>query len=358
MRRRTLAFGLGLVVTFAVFGIAEAVLAYLQPTPLPGYSQPDALTRWSLRPGYRGIGPDLPDIGLSYEIRINDDGFRGAPIDKPRRDDTLRLATLGDSVTFGFGVAEDDTLAAQMGKLLTPDAAPRKVEWINAGVPGFSSFQGLRYLEKRVLPMTPDLVTVLYGWNDGWRSVTPDTTEPEPSTPAAGFETLLRSSRVVTFSQRAFNAAVRRAGLQPPPRSVVRVARVSPEEFEANLLKMAALIRDAGGTPVFLTAPAAFGPKRPPDSYFRFGWMVPRPELDSTRERYADATRRAARTASVLLVDCARLVPSDPELFLGDGYHPKLSGFQLMANQVVDAIRRAQLIQQKSRALQTSALRH
>jgi hypothetical protein len=121
---------------------------------------------------------------------------------------------------------------------------------------------------------------------------------------------------------------------------------------------MAGLIREAGAVPVFLTAPAAFGPRRPPDSYFRFGWMVPRSELDTTRERYADATRRAARTASALLVDCARLVPSEPELFLGDGYHPKLPGFQLMADQVVDALRQAHVIQQKSLGFQTSALRH
>ena len=358
MKRRTLAAGLGLLVTIAIFGIAEAVLAYLQPAPAPGYSQSDPLTRWSLRPGFQGTGPDLPDIGLSYEIRVNGDGFRGAPIDKQKSAGVFRIATLGDSVTFGFGVAEEDTLAALIASLLTPDVAPRKVEWINAGVPGFSSFQGARHLERRLLPMSPDLVTVLYGWNDGWRSVAPDTTEPaEPAAPA-GLEAILRSSRVVTFSQRTFNTVVRRVGLQPPPRSRVRVPRVSPEEFEANLLKMAALIREAGGVPVFLTAPAAFGPRRPPDSYFRFGWMVPREELDATRARYAEATRRAAATASVLLVDCARLVPSDPELFLGDGYHPKLSGFQLMARQVVDAIRQAHLIQQKSLAFQTSALWH
>jgi lysophospholipase L1-like esterase len=335
VKRRGLALLLGIGLVLGAFGIGEALLAYFGPAP--GYSQFDRLTRWSLRPGYSGPGPDLPDVPLSYQIRVNADGFRGAPIDRRKRAGTFRIAALGDSVTFGFGVPEEGALPARVAALLAADVAPGTIEWINAGVPGFSSFQGLRHLETRLLPLSPDVVLVLFAWNDGWQSNMPDAKRRQLSR----METFINSFRVVNLAQRKYESLMRKLGVQPAAPAGGSVTRVTPDELEANLQRIAAAVRGAGGVPVFLTAPAAFGPDRPPDAYFRYGWMVPRSGLEAMRGRYADATRRAARSADVLLVDCARLVPSDPALFLGDGYHPNPAGFQVMAEQIADALRQA-----------------
>ena len=43
-------------------------------------------------------------------------------------------------------------------------------EFVNAGVGGWSSYQGMRQLERDVLPMQPRIVTIYYGWTDHWIS--------------------------------------------------------------------------------------------------------------------------------------------------------------------------------------------
>ena len=136
MKRRALAVAFGLALILAVFGITEAGLRYFGPPD--GYSQGDPLTSWSLRPGFQGRGPDLPDVPLSYDIRVNDAGFRGGPVQRAKPAGTFRLLTLGDSVTFGYGVPEEAALPGKVASLLAVDVAPRNIEWINAGVPGFS----------------------------------------------------------------------------------------------------------------------------------------------------------------------------------------------------------------------------
>jgi len=344
MRQRAIAVALGVVISIGLLGGAEAGFRWLGPKP--SYSEYDRHTRWTLRPGYEGPGPDLPDIPLAYTIRINDAGFRGTAIQREKPAGVLRIATLGDSVTFGFGVPEEDALAAKIAAMVTPDVTSKKVEWLNAGVPGFSTVQGLRHLERRVLSYSPDIVTIMFGWNDGWRAVITDVDRKEEGRTAAA----IQSSRLLTFVRRGTNAVNARLGFNDARQSnqpSARVPRVSPAVFETILLKMASDVRAVGAVPVFVTLPAAFGPDRPPDSYFRQGWMAPRAELDSIRFAYAEATRRASAKASVLIVDCARLVPADPALFLGDGYHPNQAGFRVIAKHIAHALRSAQVLRRQ-----------
>jgi len=61
-------------------------------------------------------------------------------------------------------------------------------------------------------------------------------------------------------------------------------------------------------------------------------------------EGYSEAVCRAAGSAGIALVDCARLVPSDPSLFLGDGYYPNEAGFQVMAASIVKTVRDLDLL--------------
>src|SRR5882724_1770369 len=47
----------------------------------------------------------------SVNIRTDDWGMRGGPV-APRRPDTRRILVLGDSITLGWGVAEEDVLTS------------------------------------------------------------------------------------------------------------------------------------------------------------------------------------------------------------------------------------------------------
>jgi len=106
-------------------------------------------------------GIKLDDIVL----RINSFGFLGPEIQKEKRSGTLRVMTIGDSVTFGSYV-EASSYPRVMERELNHASAGEfpKFEVVNAGVRGYN----LQNVIKRIdyfLDFKPDVITILIGWN-------------------------------------------------------------------------------------------------------------------------------------------------------------------------------------------------
>lgn len=80
------------------------------------------------------------------------------------------IVALGDSLTAGLGVAEEESYPAQLQEKLRADGWNCKV--INAGVSGETSTGTLARLEW-VLSMKPDLLLLETGANDGLRGQSP-----------------------------------------------------------------------------------------------------------------------------------------------------------------------------------------
>ncbi|MGH9384286.1 MAG: SGNH/GDSL hydrolase family protein [Vicinamibacterales bacterium] len=116
--------------------------------------------------------PDLIWRPLSGQFSpFNPQGFRGATIDPERRPGTLRIIAIGDSNTFGWEVDEGANWPSQLQGLFS--ASRPGAEVINAGVWGYTSFQG-RHRFKEVLAFRPDLVLVSFGGNDAHPVTVPD----------------------------------------------------------------------------------------------------------------------------------------------------------------------------------------
>src|SRR5262249_42174324 len=151
--RKVAAVAFGVAAALLLFTTVEGIFRLLEPSQVRSDAIPggvaidDPVTGWRLRPDYAGAGPDLPGVRLSYRIRINHAGFRGGPLTQDKPPDVVRIAALGDSVTFGFGVAEEDTYPVAAAGALSYGCR-RRVEAINAGVPGFTSLQGVHYLDR------------------------------------------------------------------------------------------------------------------------------------------------------------------------------------------------------------------
>jgi lysophospholipase L1-like esterase len=100
------------------------------------------------------------------EIRINSGGFRGPEYALSPPAGVHRIALLGDSETFGMSLRESETLAgcleAQL-RSLKPDGS---FEVLNFGVPGYNTQQEAARLESRVLQYNPEMVVLLYCFND------------------------------------------------------------------------------------------------------------------------------------------------------------------------------------------------
>ncbi len=109
------------------------------------------------------------DLYLFWKYRpncdkyINSMGFRDKefPEEKQRR---YRLFVLGDSCAAGHQLPPEKTYCSYLEKLLNRKNMDYEV--INAGVPGYTSFQGLRYSRIIMKKYDPDLIIVCYGVND------------------------------------------------------------------------------------------------------------------------------------------------------------------------------------------------
>ena len=153
--------------------IAFTVLVFEIGVRVAGISYPmlnrhDELRGFSLRPGAAGW---WRREGEAY-VEINDDGLRDHEHDKPKPDDTVRIAVLGDSYAEARSVEIEDTFWAVMEREL--EACPRfegkDVEAINFGVTDYGTAQELLTLRHHVWDYQPDIVLLAFFANNDVRN--------------------------------------------------------------------------------------------------------------------------------------------------------------------------------------------
>ena len=89
-------------------------------------------------------------------------GFRSPEIDDPKPPGTLRIAYLGGSTTYCAEVSGEEMawphIVTEQIRTRYPD---RPVDYVNAGVPGYSTPQSIKNLQSRVASLDPDVIVIL-----------------------------------------------------------------------------------------------------------------------------------------------------------------------------------------------------
>jgi hypothetical protein len=96
-------------------------------------------------------------------IEVNSIGLRYPELGQ-RAKDEFRVLVLGDSITLGDFVSEDETFTRQLEKLTA--GRSKKILFINAGVPGVGTMEELYLYEEVRDRVEPDLVLVAMYLND------------------------------------------------------------------------------------------------------------------------------------------------------------------------------------------------
>jgi lysophospholipase L1-like esterase len=244
-----------------------------------------------------------------------------------------RLARAADAspalVFMGCSCTEVGTYPAALRTRINQSADGSGLRFSNLGVSGWSSYQGLRQLERDVLPLRPKVVTIFFGWNDHWKNFGIADKDVGRFMRRHPFFVGLSRFRLVQFIDWLTVRYLLQRGEEP-------LNRVSPEDFRANLSEMVRVARDHGIVPVLLTAPSAHVPGEEP-RYLAQRWLVDLSTLVPVHRQYADVVREVAKREEVILVDLAEEFDALPrhrvqaEYFHEDGIHLRPAGDQVIA---------------------------
>lgn len=141
--------------------LTDRALAFVFPPPseLNSLLEPHPERGWTLRRSAVGT-----DAGV--HARTNSLGLRGAELPRDKPADEFRILFVGDSVTFGYDLSDDQTLSARCCAALTGRSSRAAVRCVNAGVSGYTTWQELHYLEHDGLALRPDLIVLQFSLND------------------------------------------------------------------------------------------------------------------------------------------------------------------------------------------------
>jgi|SRR5215469_348846 len=104
---------------------------------------------------------------VGVPIRINSLGLRGPEISIPKEPHTVRIVGVGDSITFGYGIAQENTfLSLLQTKLNQSSDQGQRYEVVNAGVEGTGLDYYFHFLKTEAPKLQPDIVLVNLCLND------------------------------------------------------------------------------------------------------------------------------------------------------------------------------------------------
>ena len=155
---------MGLAVTVVFFAVAELAARGL-PAVAPRWQGRDSAAVVMVGHPTRlwGMGEGVRQ-NVEQKATINAMGLRGEPPPLPRPAGRARILVLGDSSFFGHGVADDQTLAAQLERRLR--ARQIDVDIVNGAIPGYSTEQTRLLLDEQGWALEPTLLLLGNLWSD------------------------------------------------------------------------------------------------------------------------------------------------------------------------------------------------
>jgi hypothetical protein len=133
-------------------------------------------------PWYLALEEEQSEVVPTQAIGGEHFGTRPAPKPSPKQPGVYRILFLGDSFTYGSGVADaarvfPSLVVARLNERVNESSelaagpADRRYELFNGGIPGSLTDRWVRLFQAAVKPLEPDLVVAVFFLRDGTRGV-------------------------------------------------------------------------------------------------------------------------------------------------------------------------------------------
>ena len=146
--------------------------------------------------------PNAKAMLMGADVRTNAHGFRGPAIADAVAPGVARIAFVGDSITMGWGVREEEQFSSRVLAALA--ARGRKVDGFNLGVGNLNTSQELALFRDAGAKLKPDIIVLAYFINDA---------EPMPKYGETGW--LDENSAAWVVTSYRLDGLMRQVGDQP-----------------------------------------------------------------------------------------------------------------------------------------------
>jgi len=344
----------------------------------------DGLLGYHLAPNisaYYASNPESPeDLIVTDENGFSSD-VNDPPVALQKSINSYRVIVLGGSTVMGEGAQQPSlNIVGMLRKgvrvrgLTGPNG--KSVEFINAGVDGYTSTQEYLYFGSDLLRFKPDLVIVYDGWNDidindfgptlfrtlGERQIT---AQAEQSRSIAGSARLLVENlrhsategdlRIVMIEglSRVFRKLT---DVEGAPHTISPFDPRSLEYYRSNHRAFLALADDQLSVAIFLQ-PLVGVDGRELSNEEKSKWWYRVPQFDDARRRrvrfyegarsvLADLKEKARNDIHVCIADMPRSVNSITEPIYADSGHLLPKGNQIVASHILDRLVSCGLLRQ------------
>lgn len=217
----------------------------------PEVYRKDPVLFWRFRPNLTTESRRFSHLTYS----TNSLGLRGDEVSL--RKSNYRIIALGNSCTFGWGVKLQHTWVYRLGEMLNQQLVGITCETINAGIPGYSSYQGKLYLAE-LLRLKPDMLLIMFGWNDHYPAGKgiADVDQRPPGRLVSSIQNLLGRLKLYQLVRKTVLSLVD-PGTEIPLTDVAPPRRVTTDQFVSNLSEIIDTARVHGIVPVLLIPPIA-----------------------------------------------------------------------------------------------------
>ena len=324
--------------SLSLFVVTSQQKAQVANEKQSGIFEGDPLLLWRLKPNLDQVVWDFTVLSTnSQHLRTE---HVGETVGR-KQPGTIRVVCLGDSVTFGFRVPvvwpdkpteyDHEWLPFPMllEKQLRAANPERKIEVVTMAVPGYTSHQGLAWLQRDIVELQPDLLIVSFGWNDASFSDVADRETIRTNWYAVAVRWLIDHCQAFAHATHWLRAREAKARQQKQTgQPIVRpAARVSQQEYLNNMIAIQDLARQRGAAVIVIAAPYRDNDPNAPEAELMLQYRV--------------ALGTTMRQRGVPFLELRELTPEAypaNEGWFGERIHPNHMGHRLMASELLKLI--------------------
>ncbi len=287
-------------------------------------------------------------------IRINSLGFRSPELDTPKPQSAIRLAFLGASTTFSAEVTSNEaTWPHLVWNRLQATYPDIRIDYVNAGVPGYGISHSLVNLEHRIKPLTPDVIIIYHAANDLSYDTRQLARQQGIYVPERDKKSWLAEWSLTWFLiKKNLQVLARQRGATTGKNRLIFDPSKLSEGFRQELARLILVSKRVAPVVAVATFSKKFRRDQSEDEQLKAAntalYYNPYMSLNGLLDAYDEynhVIREVGKETNVILIEAEFSIPGD-DIHFNDSVHFTDTGSEVMARVVVETLMQSQRLQE------------